>query len=152
MTMFRTLRAVSLVTALVAGCGGATANQQNPFPDCPLPEGAGFTGRWGSNLGDMELSQDGNTVVGSWKDLPNHKTGHIEGTMRGCLLLFSWTQSDDMIPGMPRESTGRGVFRYILDPASGTGVPIHRFEGTWGYGNDLQGGGVWNGRKKREGG
>ena len=142
MTMFRTLRAVSLVIALVAGCGGAPANQQNPFPDCPLTEGAGFTGRWGSNLGVMELSQDGATVVGSWKDLPNHKTGHIEGTMRGCLLLFSWTQSDDMIPGMPRESTGRGVFRYILDPASGTGVPIHRFEGTWGYGNDLQGGGV----------
>jgi hypothetical protein len=115
-----------------------------------MPEGGSFTGHWGSNLGDMELTQDGATAVGSWKDLPNHKTGRIEGTVRGCLLRFSWTQTDDMIPGMPRVTTGRGVFRYIIDPPVGTGLPIHRFEGTWGYDQDVQGGGTWTGRKKRE--
>jgi hypothetical protein len=93
----------------------------------------------------------GATVVGSWKDLPNHKTGRVEGTVRGCLLMFSWTQTDDMIPNMPRETSGHGVLQYIVDPPVGTGRPIHRFEGSWGYDQDVQGGGMWTGRKKREG-
>ena len=149
MTRIRTLMVALLFVGLAAACG-SSANQVNPFPECPMPEGGSYTGRWASNLGDMELTQDGATVIGTWKDLPAHKTGHIEGTVRGCLLLFSWTQVDEMIPGMPRESTGRGVFQYIVELQSGTGSSVHRFEGTWGYDNDLQGGGVWNGRKKRE--
>jgi len=151
MTRFKSLTAVLLVSGLAAACGGPTADQRSPFPDCAMPEGGTYSGRWTTNLGDLELTQDGTTVVGSWKDLPNHKTGHVEGTARGCLLFFSWNQEDEAVPGMPRQTTGRGVFQYVIDPPLGTGLPVHRFEGTWGYDLDVQGGGVWHGRKKREG-
>ncbi|NMC71064.1 MAG: hypothetical protein GYA57_13500 [Myxococcales bacterium] len=151
--MRRTRTVIVALGLVVASCnGGGGGNTASPYPDCPMPEGGNFSGRWNTNLGDMTLTQDGTTVVGSWKDLPNHKSGNIEGTVRGCLLFFSWTQTDDTIPGRPRQTNGRGVFRYVVDPPVGTGLPIHRFEGTWGYDNDVQGGGVWTGRKRREGG
>jgi len=149
MTRFLTLAFV-LVLAFATGCP-SNPNAQSPFPECAMPEDGTFSGRYGTNMGDLEMTQDGATVVGSWKDLPNHKTGRIEGTVRGCLLMFSWTQTDDMIPNMPRETSGRGVLQYVVDPAVGTGRPIHRFEGTWGYDQEVQGGGLWTGRKKREG-
>lgn len=150
--MRRTLTLVAVFGLAVAACNGSSGSTQSPYPDCAMPDGGNFTGRWNTNLGDMELSQDGTTVVGSWKDPPNHKTGNVEGTVRGCLLFFSWTQTDDTIPGMPRLTRGRGVLQYVVDPPMGAGPPIHRFEGSWGYDNDVQGGGVWTGRKRREGG
>ncbi|MBI5500439.1 MAG: hypothetical protein HY907_09360 [Deltaproteobacteria bacterium] len=141
---------VVLATAM-AGCSGRGPNAQSPFPECTMPEGGSYTGRWATNMGDMELSQDGNTVVGTWKDVEWHKSGHIEGTVRGCLLLFSWTQIDERIPNVPRETTGHGVLQYIIDPPVGTGLPVHRFDGTWGHDRDMQGGGAWTGRKRRGG-
>ena len=51
---------------------------------------------------------------------------------------------------MPRVTNGRGVLQYVVDPPVGaTGRPVHRFEGTWGYGQDVQAGGAWTGRKRR---
>lgn len=140
----------AMLAALLAGCSGPGPNTQSPFPECAMPEEGSFTGRWATNMGDLELSQDGATVVGSWSDVANHKKGNIEGTARGCLLFFSWTQTDDKIPGMPRVTNGRGVLQYVVDPPVGTtGRPVHRFEGTWGYGQDVQAGGAWTGRKRR---
>lgn len=142
--------AIALGFAVVA-CARNGAKTESPFPDCPMPEGGSFTGRWHTNLGDMTLSQEGATVVGSWEDPPNYKSGNIEGTVRGCLLFFRWVQKDERIAGRPRQTEGRGVFRYVIDPAVGTGVEVHRIEGTWGYDQAVQGGGIWNGRKRREG-
>ena len=137
--------------ALVAvGCGGGSGRPTGPYDaSCTLPANITFTGNWYTNLGRMELSQNGAVVAGSWRDDQSHKTGRIEGNAQGCLLLFSWNQTDDTIPGRPRTTNGRGVFHLVV-PAPDARDQTLTIEGVWGYGTEVEGGGNWTGRRLRD--
>jgi hypothetical protein len=147
--MVRSFAAV-LLFVLGIGCGGAEPQTRIPFDPCSMPPEGNWTGEWNSpQFGIMQVSQSGQSVVGQWNNDVTHRVGRLEGTMQGCLVLFTWNESDNTVPGMPRQFSGRGVFRYIYEPPSGAAADAHRFEGTWGYGNEVQGGGAWEGRRRR---
>ena len=139
----------TILMAAAIGCGGNGGPVRGPYDACTVPEGTTFTGRYYTNLGRMELTQSGIAVAGSWQEDQSHKSGRLEGTVEGCLLMFSWTQTDDTIPGRPRTTNGRGVFRLLLPDPDDRNQTVN-FEGVWGYGTEVEGGGTWTGRRSRE--
>jgi hypothetical protein len=143
--MTRLAVCVAVFGFAMAGCGPSQGHPESQFQPCPMPQGGNYTGHWYTNSGEMDLEQSGSTVTGSWDDTVAHKEGHIEGTVDGCLLYFSWTQDDNTVPGHPRRVGGRGVLRYFREGQD------TKFEGTWGYDQEVEGGGLWTGRRRREG-
>ncbi|MBK7098240.1 MAG: hypothetical protein IPH58_07635 [Sphingobacteriales bacterium] len=82
-------------------------------------------GTFKTDFGEMKLTQDGNTVKGTY----NYKDGRIEGILNDRTLTGMWYQSN---------GRGRIVFVFNNDFSS--------FAGKWSY-NDSAPSATWNGRK-----
>ncbi|MBP2022575.1 hypothetical protein J2Z44_002398 [Clostridium punense] len=98
----------------------------------PLPRidvsGTWTTGWKGAPV-KMVLSQDGNVVTGTYE----FNNGKVIGTLNGNIMEGSWTEVDN---------SGLFRFNFFNDGNS--------FDGTWGFGKDISGGGIWYGRKLLE--
>jgi hypothetical protein len=121
-----------VVFAFIAACGG---NKEALYTRGPMPMNGNFDGVYSSDFGRMELTvEGGSTVVGLYEN--NDKYGRLEGEIKDNLLLFSWTQWDVNMRGKLRETTGRGVFQYMVEEAPGGGAPTHWLKGFWAYAKD----------------
>ncbi|MCB9667708.1 MAG: hypothetical protein H6715_06300 [Myxococcales bacterium] len=124
---------------LLLACGGAGSNVDSG----PMPHGGSFEGVWFSpQYGRMDLREEGSNIVGIFE--MDERTGHIQGVARGRVMRFQWTEEREMISGLPRKTTGRGYFVYIVDNDG-----EHKLQGEWGHDNDDTGGGPWNAVKSR---
>lgn len=127
------------VVALAVAVAGCSAAQEIPVQPRPLPSGVSYTGKWYSpQYEDMVLTQKGDAVEG---EFTYKGGGTLKGTLDGHLLIFDWVQ-----PGNKQEARqevrGRGYFALSEDG--------EHFQGEWGYGDSMLGGGVWNGDRLSE--
>jgi hypothetical protein len=146
--MKREVLTIGLFTLLVAaGCGG---NKEALYQRGPMPPMGNFDGVYQSDFGRLELTVQGNKVTGLYEK--NEKFGRIEGEIKSNLLFFRWTQWDAGLKGKPRETTGRGVFQYMVDEyemAGGKVKTSHWLKGFWAYGRNEPTNG-WNAYKLGE--
>jgi hypothetical protein len=106
----------------------------------PMPENESFSGSFHSQqIGDVYLDQTGDSVVGTYEyDRAScHATGRIEGTARGNVLRFRWTESQAEC-GRIAPLTGHGYFLFWKDSANNG-----RVNGEWGFNEAEYGGGPW---------
>ena len=102
------------LAGVVATAQGVSGNAKRPA--CT---DLGITGSYSSFWGDVEIEQQGCTVVGRYGD----QHGRITGTLDGNMIRYAWVQD---------QGSGRGVFVIATD-----GELI----GTWGNGSDDTSGG-----------
>jgi len=123
----------------VPGCGGA----QSGSLANPMPEGGNFDGVYQSDFGRLEITVNGDFAYGLYEG--DRQFGRLEGKLSGTVLRFEWKQWDERLGGKLRESSGRGVFNYILEfkAVGDKQKAVHRLEGEWGYGEE-QAGNRWN--------
>lgn len=125
----RRIKAISwaVLAVLAMGCRPQQAAQGFEFsgPDLmtgrnvnvrqgPMPQGELFTGFYRSQLmGDISLQQTGDAVVGDYEydRAQCHVLGHLEGTVEGNVLRFSWRE-DKRACGFQTPTTGRGFALY----------------------------------------
>lgn len=120
-------------------CGGSQKLVVTPQA---MPAGGSFSGVWHSpQYGEMHLLQDGVTVRGRYEK--DERTGRINGEAQGDLLRFEWVEKRSMIANLPKETRGKGFFRYRVDPGNGD----HVLQGRWWLGDDTRNSGVWNAYK-----
>lgn len=133
---------LALVVAVVgvAACGGGGA--QGAFTPASMPQGGDWTGTYFSDWGTLELGRTGDSIVGTFRSDIKH--GRLSGSVNGNVLRFHWNQDDDRIVGRTRSLEGSGQFQYTVDENG-----EHHLTGTWGYGADISGGGLWNAQKSR---
>lgn len=142
----RSIAFVALSSALILGCGGGQAKGR--LVAGPMPTNGNFDGVYQSDFGRLELTVQGNMVVGLYEG--DTHNGRIEGQMSGDLLSFSWVQWSEDMQGKKRESSGRGMFKYVIEQvtiAGGKTKESHRLQGTWGYGQD-DSSNAWNAYKQ----
>jgi hypothetical protein len=89
----------------------------------------------------MNLVQTGNAVVGEYKK--DERSGKLNGSVEGDLLRFDWVERRALVSNKPVETKGKGYFKYMIDPSNNE----HVIKGEWGIGNQMTGGGPWNGWK-----
>lgn len=124
---------------VIAGCGGGGVN----VPEGPMPEGGSFTGVWHSpQYGRMQMVQTGNNVIGEY--VKDERTGRIQGTARGNVLRFEWTEERELVAGRPVVTRGLGYFRYSIGEDGD-----HYITGEWGIDDNRSGGGEWNAVRDR---
>ncbi|MFK7990730.1 MAG: hypothetical protein AB8I08_32215 [Sandaracinaceae bacterium] len=122
-----------------AGCGGASGG----VPDGPMPQGGSFTGVWHSpQYGEMQMVQTGQQVVGEYTK--DERRGRIQGTVRGGVMRFEWSEERELVAGRPITTRGRGYFVYEIG-----GDGDHYVRGEWGTDNNTSGGGPWNAVRDR---
>ena len=91
----------------LAGCGGGGVS----IAEGPMPSGGSFTGVWHSpQYGRMQMVQTGSSVIGEYEK--DERTGRIQGTARGNVMRFEWSEEREMVAGVPLRTRGRGYFRY----------------------------------------
>jgi hypothetical protein len=109
-----------------------------------MPAEGTFTGVYFSpQYGEMNVIQNGTAVIGEYKQ--EMRTGKIQGEAAGDLLKFEWVEKKAMVSNRAQETRGHGYFRYLIDKSNGD----HVIKGEWGLGDDLMGGGPWNGVKSK---
>jgi hypothetical protein len=134
------LISVAFVAAALLACSGT----QKPEAGT-LPKGASFYGVWQSpQYGNMHLCQSGNQVVGDY--LKNERTGRIQGTIEGDLLVFQWEDRRELVEGKPQIRRGKGYFRIEVGEDGD-----QYLKGEWGMDDEMSGGGPWNAAKLRRG-
>ena len=84
-----------------------------------------LNGVFSTDFNEMTLTQNGNTVTGTYK----HLNGRIEGTMNGHTLTGFWFQSN---------GKGKFVFEFNSD--------FSAYTGKWGY-NDAEPSSKWDGKR-----
>ncbi len=130
--------ALLLPLALFVGCGGSSANVKSG----PMPDNGTWSGVYHSpQYGDMNLIQNGSSVVGDYK--MEMRTGKIQGEAEGDLLRFEWVEHKAMVSNRPQETRGHGYFKFVVDKGNGD----HVLKGEWGMGDNDTGGGEWNAYK-----
>ncbi len=92
-----------------------------------------FDGTWGSEWGDMALTQSGNAVTGTY----THDSGKITGTVSGGVLKGKWSESPSYAG--PNDA---GDIEFVISS------DCNSFTGKWRYGStgDMTGG--WTGTRK----
>jgi hypothetical protein len=129
-----------LFALLWAGCGSGLPELKAG----PMPSGGTFTGVDHSpQYGEMNMIQNGNSVVGEYKE--DMRSGKIQGEAEGDLMRFEWTEEKAMVSNRAQETRGHGYFRYVVDPGNGD----HVLKGEWGLGDQDRGGGPWNAYKSK---
>lgn len=129
-----------LLVTLSFGCGGAASG----VTAATMPENGNFSGVYHSpQYGDMNVIQNGSSVVGEYKQEMRH--GKLQGEAEGDLLRFEWTEYKAMVSNRPQETRGHGYFKYMIDKANGD----HVLKGEWGLGDNETGGGEWNAYKQK---
>lgn len=134
------LISVAFAAAALLACSGTQKPEAGQ-----LPKGASFYGVWQSpQYGNMHLCQTGNQVVGDY--LKNERTGRIQGTIDGDLLVFQWEDRRELVEGKPQIKRGKGYFRIeVADDGD------QYLQGEWGMDGEMSGGGPWNAVKLRRG-
>lgn len=128
-----------LLGALAAGCGGGGVN----VPEGPMPQGGSYTGVWHSpQYGEMHMVQTGQQVVGEYTK--DERRGRIQGTVRGNVMRFQWSEEREMVAGRPVTTRGQGYFRYAVGDDGD-----HYIQGEWGHDDSMTGGGPWNAVRDR---
>ena len=126
---------------LVTACGASGPRLAHIVPG-NMPAGGNFTGVWFSpQYGEMNIVQTGTTVLGEYAKDERH--GRIEGTVRGDVMHFQWTEFRELIRGRPITTRGRGYFHYVIDGDD------HQIQGEWGQDQNEVGGGPWTGVKAK---
>ena len=133
--------AACVISLLWAACGsGGSAS----ITAKSMPAGGNYTGVYFSpQYGEMNMVQNGNSVVGEYKQ--EMRSGKIQGEVTGDLLRFEWVEKKAMVSNRAQESRGHGYFRYEVDPSNGD----HILKGEWGLGDSDTGGGPWNAYKAK---
>jgi len=85
-----------------------------------------FAGDWSSNWGDMQFSQEGNVIDGTY----TYDSGKISGTVNGNVLVGKWFES----PSYAEPNDAGDIEFSISNDCSS-------FSGNWRYGSS----GSWNG-------
>jgi len=131
---------VALLGPNVMGCGGGSGVN---VAEGPMPDGGSFTGVWHSpQYGEMHMVQTGQQVVGNYTK--DERTGRIQGTVRGNVMRFEWSEQREMVSGVPQTTRGRGYFRYAVGDDGD-----HYIQGEWGHDDNMAGGGPWNAVRDR---
>jgi hypothetical protein len=131
-----------LVMPLLLACGGGQGTTK--IKKGPMPPNARWTGTYFTNWGNMELVQQGTSVVGTFGD----RDGKIEGTVDGNVYTFHWSEdAKSSITSTKKRVEGSGVMKFFVAEAGEGKIDEHRVEGTWGYGTETSGGGKWSGYK-----
>jgi hypothetical protein len=138
--MRETLAIVLGVASLaLAGCGGSGVSVE----EGPMPEGGSYTGVWHSpQYGEMHMVQTGQQVVGEYTK--DERQGRIQGTVRGNVMRFEWSEQRELVAGNPITTRGRGYFRYAIGEDGD-----HYIRGEWGHDDEMTGGGPWNAVRDR---
>jgi hypothetical protein len=127
----------SIVVAALSGCGGGAASRWSGEVG-PMPEGGTFEGVWFSpQYGEMHLRQTGAQVIGEFTKDERH--GNIQGTTQGNVLRFEWTERQELVPGRPAVTHGRGYWRFVVGDDG-----RNNLMGEWGLEQNELGGGSWN--------
>jgi len=133
------LHALAAAAIAIAGCGGGGAN----INEGPMPSGGSYTGVWHSpQYGRMEMVQTGQQVIGEYTKDERH--GRIQGTVRGNVLRFEWSEQRELVAGRPVTTRGRGYFQYAIGDDED-----HYIRGEWGVDDNMTGGGEWNAVRDR---
>jgi hypothetical protein len=131
---------VAVIASLLLACGSGKPE----IVAGNMPAGGTFTGVYHSpQYGEMNLIQNGNNVVGEFKQ--EMRSGKIQGEISGDLLHFEWVEKKAMVSNRAQQSRGHGYFRYEIDKANGDNV----LKGEWGLGDSESGGGPWNAYKSK---
>jgi hypothetical protein len=93
----------------------------------------GFDGVWGTDWGDMTLSQSANVVTGTY----THDSGKITGTVSGSVLKGKWSES----PSYAEPGDAGDIEFTISDDCNS-------FTGKWRYGSTGDWSGGWSGTRK----
>lgn len=121
------------------GCGGGGVN----VPEGPMPQGGTFSGVWHSpQYGEMHMVQTGQQVIGEYTK--DERSGRIQGTVRGNVMRFEWSEQREMVSGVAQTTRGRGYFRYAIGDDGD-----HYIQGEWGHDDNIAGGGPWNAVRDR---
>ena len=91
-----------------------------PAPVTPVPSGCSFTGTWHTEFGDLQLTQAGTILTGSY----NYQQGNITGTVSGNTATGTWAESPSFKP--PYDA---GDFTFTLSSN------CQSFSGQWRYGS-----------------
>jgi hypothetical protein len=128
-----------IAPALLAACGGGQSGSS--ISPGSMPSGGSFSGVFHSpQYGEMHMQQQGAAVVGRYEK--DERRGRIQGTARGDLLRFEWTEERELVGGRPTITRGRGYFQYRVGDDG-----RHNLLGRWGLDDDDNGGGEWNAYK-----
>lgn len=128
----------SILCVAATACGGGVS-----IPEGPMPQGGSFTGVWHSpQYGEMHMVQTGNSVVGEYTK--DERRGRIQGSVRGNVMRFEWSEEREMVAGHPITTRGRGYFRYAIGQDGD-----HYVQGEWGHDENMAGGGPWNAVRDR---
>jgi len=125
-----------ILTVSVLGCGAS--KKELLYQRGPMPFNGNFDGVYQSDFGRLELSvESGDQVVGLYEK--DDKYGRLEGKVKDNLLFFTWTQWDEGMKGKARETTGKGVFQYMVDeyPTDAGAKQRHWLKGFWSYGREV---------------
>ena len=108
-----------------------------------MPQGGTFSGVWHSpQYGEMQMVQTGQNVVGEY--VKDERRGRIQGTVRGNVMRFEWSENRELVAGRPIVTRGRGYFRYAIGEDGD-----HYVRGEWGHDDYMAGGGPWNAVRDR---
>jgi hypothetical protein len=108
-----------------------------------MPQGGSFSGVWHSpQYGEMQMVQTGQSVLGEYTK--DERTGRVQGTVRGNVMRFEWSEQREMVAGRPVTTRGRGYFRYAIGEDGD-----HYIRGEWGVDANMTGGGEWNAVRDR---
>lgn len=102
-------------------------NPCGPAPTCD------WTGTWDTNWDDMDLSQVGNEVTGTY----DYQGGRITGTVSGDMLTGTWSEEPSY---KPTKDAGDMELTMAAD--------CNQFEGRWRYGSSGGWDGTWYGVRK----
>ncbi len=123
-----------ILIGIVAACGGAR-DKGPTWQKGPMPEGGNFDGVYSSDFGRLELTvQMDGRVTGLYEG--EQHNGRIEGSVGNNILRFNWTQWNQEMRGKIRETSGEGVFQYIVEDIPVAGGKIKqdtKLLGWWGY-------------------
>ncbi len=125
-----------ILAMVILGCGAS--KKEALWQRGPMHFDGNFDGVYQSEYGRLELTvEGGDKVVGLFEK--DDKYGRIEGEIKDNLLFFTWTQWDEGMKGKARETSGRGVFQYMVDEYATSGGKQkfrHWLRGYWGYGRN----------------
>lgn len=130
------LRAWLCLAALALALSCVACATKPEIPSQPMNKGVNLSGQWYSpQYEKMILEHRGDTVRGEF----SYKSGGVlEGTLQGNVLYFTWEQPGDFAVAR-RDVGGKGYF--IFSPDGTT------FTGRWGYEEELDSGGAWDGER-----
>lgn len=121
-----------VLLAVSAGCGGSRGEVK--WARGPMPEGGEFDGVYQSDFGRLEITvEGGSSAVGLYES--DQYAGRLQGVVKGNLLEFSWTQWNQEMRGKIRETSGKGIFQYVIDKTGGGSKDYVHLDGWWGYGD-----------------